>query len=63
MGDFWAISTWQNGQIVTWHTGQTGGYASYFGLDRAHHKAVVVLSDVATEATTGLGIDLLRMTG
>ena len=28
-------------------------------LDRAHHKAVVVLSDLATEATTDLGIDLL----
>ena len=61
MGDFWAVSTWQNGQIVTWHTGQTGGYTSYFGLDRAHHKAVVVLSNVAIEATTGLGIDLLAL--
>ncbi len=29
MGDFWAISTWQNGQTVTWHSGQTGGYTSY----------------------------------
>lgn len=61
VGDFWAISTLQNGLTVTWHTGQTGGYTSYFGLDRAHHKAVVVLSDVATEATTGLGVDLLAM--
>ena len=57
------ISTWQNGQTVTWHSGQTGGYASYFGLDRAHHKAVVVLSDVATDATTDLGIDLLARNG
>ena len=63
MGDFWAISTWQNGQTVTWHSGQTGGYTSYFGVDRAHHKAVVVLSDVATEATTGLGMNLLTMNG
>ena len=63
VGDFWEISAWQNGQTVTWHNGQTGGYASYFGLDRAHHKAVVVLSDVATEATTDLGVDLLARNG
>jgi CubicO group peptidase (beta-lactamase class C family) len=61
MGNFLAISTWRNGQTVTWHTGKTGGYTSYFGLDRAHHKAVVVLSDVATEGTTDLGRDLLAM--
>jgi CubicO group peptidase (beta-lactamase class C family) len=59
MGDFWAVSAWQNGQTIAWHSGRTGGYTSYFGLDRAHHKAVVVLSDVATEASTRLGRDLL----
>jgi copper chaperone CopZ len=32
--------TWQNGQTVTWHSGQTGGYTSYFGLDGAHHDAI-----------------------
>jgi CubicO group peptidase (beta-lactamase class C family) len=63
VGDFWAISAWQNGQTVTWHSGQTAGYTSYFGLDRAHHKAVVVLSDVATEATTDLGTNLLARNG
>jgi hypothetical protein len=56
IGDFLATSTWQNGQTVTWRSSQTGGYTSYFGLDRAHHKAVVVLSDVAAEANTHLGI-------
>jgi CubicO group peptidase (beta-lactamase class C family) len=63
IGDFWAVSTRPNGQIVTWHSGRTGGYASYFGVDRAHRKAVVVLSDVATAATNDLGIDLLDMNG
>ena len=63
MGDFWAISTWQNGQTVTWHSGQTGGYASYFGVDRAHRRAVVVLSDVATGASTELGMNLLTLNG
>jgi CubicO group peptidase (beta-lactamase class C family) len=59
IGDFWQVSTWQTGQTITWHNGQTGGYTSYFGLDRTHHKAVIVLSDVANPATDGLGIDLL----
>ena len=59
VGTFWQTSTWQNGQTITWHNGQTGGYASYFGLDRANHKAVIVLTDVANVATTDLGIGLL----
>ena len=63
MGDFWAVSTWQNGQTVTWHSGQTGGYTSYFGVDRAHRKAVVVISDVATGASTELGMNLLTLNG
>ena len=40
------------------HAGQTGGYASYLGIDRARHKAVIVLSDVANNAND-LGIELL----
>ena len=59
VGTFWQTSAWQNGQTITWHDGQTGGYASYFGLDRANHKAVIVLTDVANVATTDLGIELL----
>jgi CubicO group peptidase (beta-lactamase class C family) len=58
VGDFWNVSTWGTGQTITAHAGQTGGYASYLGLDRANHKAVVVLSDVANNAND-LGIDML----
>ncbi|WP_327633061.1 beta-lactamase family protein [Kribbella sp. NBC_00482] len=58
IGDFWQISTWQTGQTITSHGGQTGGYASYLGLDRARHKAVIVLSDVANDASD-LGTQLL----
>lgn len=60
IGDFWITSTWKRTrQTVTWHSGQTGGYASYLGLDIAGHKAVIVLSDIANDATTDLGIELL----
>ena len=58
IGAFWQISEWQTGQTITWHAGQTGGYASYLGLDRARHKAVIVLSDVANDASD-LGSQLL----
>ena len=50
--------TWQTGQTITWHSGQTGGYASYLGLDRARNTAVIVLSDVANDASD-LGTQLL----
>ena len=58
IGDFWQTSTWQTGQTITHHAGQTGGYASYLGLDRPGHKAVIVLSDVANDASD-LGSQLL----
>lgn len=58
IGDFWWISTWDTGQTITSHAGQTGGYASYLGLDLPRGKAVIVLSDVANDAS-GLGDQLL----
>jgi CubicO group peptidase (beta-lactamase class C family) len=58
IGAFWQIFTWQTGQTITSHGGQTGGYASYLGLDRRRHKAVIVLSDVANDASD-LGTQLL----
>lgn len=64
VGAFWRVSQWQNGQTITWHNGQTAGYTSYFGLDRAHGTAVIVLSDAAVDpGTTNLGIELLARRG
>ena len=62
VGHFWQISTWENGQTITAHAGQTGGYAAYLGLDIPHHRAVIVLSDVANNAND-LGIELLADRG
>jgi len=58
IGDFWRTSTWQTGQTITHHAGQTGGYSSYLGIDRPRRKAVIVLSDVANDAGD-LGSQLL----
>jgi len=60
IGAFWQISTWQTGQTITSHAGQTGGYASYLGIDRTRRTAVVVLSDVANDAGD-LGSQLLAV--
>ena len=58
IGAFWEVSTWETGQTITSHAGQTGGYASYLGVDRPRNKAVIVLSDVANDASD-LGTQLL----
>ena len=52
IGSFWRTSTWVTGQTITHHAGQTSGYASYLGLDRPRHKAVIVLSDIANDGAT-----------
>jgi CubicO group peptidase (beta-lactamase class C family) len=62
IGHFWQVSTWESGQTITAHAGQTGGYASYLGLDIPRHKAVIVLSNVANNAND-LGIELLADRG
>ena len=58
IGSFWHTSTWVTGQTITHHAGQTSGYASYLGLDRPGHKAVIVLSDIANDGGD-LGSQLL----
>lgn len=59
IGSFWWTSTWQTGQTITHHPGQTSGYAAYLGLDRPGRKAVIVLSDVGLDAGE-LGPQLLK---
>ena len=59
IGEFWHIATSQTGQTITWHSGETGGYTSYFALDRANHTAAIVLSDVANRAADNVGSHLL----
>ena len=49
IGQLWRISTWGTGQTITWHTGETAGYTTYFALDRDNHRAVIVVSDVGKD--------------
>lgn len=59
VGMFWHISNDASGQTFTWHTGQTGGYSTYFGINRADGTAVILLSDVSNPAISHLGRELL----
>ena len=44
-----------------WKDGQTGGFASFIGVDRARRRAVVILANVAgAEALDAVGLALLR---
>lgn len=58
IGYFW-ITTAKPGQpAVTWHNGGTGGARTFFGLDRANQRAVIVLND-STVSVDSLGAGLL----
>lgn len=41
------ITEERDGQTLTWHTGETGGFASMLVLDRANHRAVIMLANTA----------------
>jgi len=59
VGTFWQLSE-RDCTTITWHNGRTGGYSAFVGLDRKRGRAVVVLSDVATDRTDELGMRLAR---
>jgi CubicO group peptidase (beta-lactamase class C family) len=44
---------------ITWHNGQTGGYHSFLGFDRAGGTGIVVLANVAQFRVDDLAIHLL----
>jgi hypothetical protein len=64
MSETWsAPSSARPGLLLVSVTQVDTDHTSYFGLDRAHRMAVVELSDIATEATTDVGIDLRARNG
>ncbi len=53
----WRISRMPHGEVV-WHSGGTGGFAAFIGLDPQARRGVVVLSNAANEVSD-LGMHLL----
>lgn len=58
IGYFWITSSEPGRPAITWHNGGTGGARTFFGLDRANQRAVVVLND-STVSVDSLGVGLL----
>ena len=58
----WQTSLGDDGAAdFVWKDGQTGGYASFIGVDTARQRAVVILANVAgADALDAVGLGLLR---
>ncbi len=54
---------WNNfesyGTMITWHNGGTGGFRTFIGMDDAHHRGVIVLSN-STNSPDDIGFHLLQ---
>ncbi len=54
---------WNNfesyGTMITWHNGGTGGFRTFIGMDDAHHRGVIVLSN-STNSPDDIGFHLLE---
>ncbi len=57
IGAAWLVLS-RKGRDITWHNGQTGGFASWWGLDRAAGTGVVVLS-LTSSSVARHGFELL----
>ena len=49
----------RDGKVVTWHTGETGGFASMLVLDRANDRAVVILANTTEAPVHDIGMMLI----
>lgn len=47
------------GTSVTWHNGGTGGFRTFIGLDDAHHRGVIVLTN-STNSPDDIGFHMLQ---
>jgi D-alanyl-D-alanine-carboxypeptidase/D-alanyl-D-alanine-endopeptidase len=47
------------GTSVTWHNGGTGGFRTFIGLDDAHHRGVIVLTN-STNSPDDIGFHILE---
>ncbi|AVZ40822.1 serine hydrolase [Dietzia sp. JS16-p6b] len=61
IGAGWFTTEW-DGREITWHNGQTGGFATWVGLDRARGTAIF-LSGATTRDLAPAGQQLLRRAG
>ena len=53
------VTRQKHGQTVTWHTGETGGFASMLVLERANHRAVIILANTSEAPAYAAGMKLI----
>jgi CubicO group peptidase (beta-lactamase class C family) len=58
IGYVWITETFQ-GHTVTWKNGNSGGFASKITLDRANHRAVIILSNTTTSVDDAANVLLV----
>lgn len=58
IGWAWITTTTEDGREITWHDGQTSGFASYIGIDR-HNGVATVLLTATGESVVPIGEKLL----
>ena len=58
IGAAWMVLS-RKGRDITWHNGQTGGFASWWGLDRVAGTGVVILSGTSASVDRH-GFELLE---
>ena len=51
-----------NADGVVWHNGGTGGFRSFLGIDKMHHRAIFVVANAFFDAVDGLGFHALDPT-
>jgi CubicO group peptidase (beta-lactamase class C family) len=49
----------RDGRVLTWHTGATGGFSSMLVLDRANHRAVIILANTSDAPLRDAGMKLI----
>lgn len=53
------ITEEHDGTVLTWHAGATGGFTSMLVLDRANHRAVVILANTSDAPLRDVGMKLI----
>ncbi len=48
-----------NADGIVWHNGGTGGFRSFLGIDKMHHRAIFVVANAFLDAVDGLGFHAL----
>ncbi len=66
IGMGWHISLGENGRLIHWHNGGTGGFSSFMAVDAKQNRGIVILANISAGHSHArnidrLGVELLKM--